>query len=38
MKVSGVAVSKSTATLQTCNTSTLAAKTLFFDTLFNQPF
>ena len=35
MKVSAVAVSKSPAASLTCNNSTLAAKTLCFDTLFN---
>ena len=38
MKVSGVAVAKSSATSLTCNNSTLAAKILFFDTLINLSF
>ena len=38
LKVSGVAVSKSPATLLTCNNSTLAAETLFLDTLSRGSF
>ena len=38
LKVSSVAVSKSPTTLLTCDNSTLEAKTLFLDTLFNLLF
>ena len=38
LQASGVAVAKSSATSLTCNISTLAAKTLFFDTLINLSF
>ena len=34
----GVAVSKLSTTSLTCDNTTLAAKTLFFDTLFNLSF